>query len=147
MPRAQWVQASTLLVVVYRIRACSPSVLHLGREHQGYLVLDRENVVDGAIVPFGPEMRAVRRVDQLRRDPDPGPAPTYAALENITHAKLLRRLADVDRTSFVDEAPIAGDDPKPVELRQSGDDVFNEAIAEILLLGVAAHVLKGQYGN
>jgi hypothetical protein len=100
-----------------------------------------------AIVALSPQVRAVRRVDQLRRDPDPGAAPANAALENITHAELSRGFADVNRTSFVDEARIARDDPKSVELRQSGDDVLDEAIAEIFLLGVTAHVLKGQHGN
>jgi hypothetical protein len=92
-------------------------------------------------------VRAVRRVYQLRGNPDPGPAPANAALENIAHAELLRGFANVDRACFVNEARIARDDPKPVEFRQSGDDVFDEAVAEILLLGVAAHVLKGQNGN
>src|SRR5258708_4443423 len=53
--------------------------LHLGCQDQSDLVLDSKNIVYGAIVTLGPEMRAVLCVDQLRRDPD-----AVAALANAT---------------------------------------------------------------
>lgn len=92
-------------------------------------------------------MGTVFCIDQLRRDPDAVTALANTALKNIPHAKLLRRFADVARTSFVNEAGIARDDAQPCKLRQGGDNVFDQAIAEMLLLWVAGHVLEGQNGN
>src|SRR4029077_9168310 len=40
------------------------------------------------------------------------------------------------------EARIARDDKEASELRQGSDDVFGDAVAKVLLLGIAAHVLK-----
>ena len=102
-------------------------------------------VVDRAVVTFRPEVRAVLCVDQLRRDADAVAALANAALQNVSDAKLLRRLADIDRTSFVNEAGIACDDPQSRQLRQGGDDVLDQTIAEIILLGIAAHVLEWQH--
>src|SRR4029077_14825333 len=84
--------------------------MHFGCEDEGDFVLDGENIVQGAVVTFGPEMRTVYCVDQLRRDPDAVPALANAALQNVSHAELLRRLANIDRTTLVNEARIACDD-------------------------------------
>jgi hypothetical protein len=92
-------------------------------------------------------MHAIVCIDQLRRDPNAIAAPANAALENISDAELLRRLADIDRTPFVDEAGIAGDHPQPCDFRQGGDDILDQAVAEILLLRIAAHVLEWQYND
>ena len=57
-------------------------------------------VVDRAIVTFRPEVRAVCCVDQLRRDADAVAALANAALQHVSDAELLRRLADIDRGSL-----------------------------------------------
>ena len=117
--------------------------LHLGRQAQRDFVLDRENVVDGAVVALRPDVGAVACVDQLRGDPNAIAALANATLQYIAHAELLRRLAHVDRAPLVDEARIARDHPQPGELRQRREDVVDQAVAEMLLLRVAAHVLEG----
>ena len=53
-----------------------------------------------------------------------------AALQDVSHAELPGRLADVDGAALVDEAGIAGDDAQPGQLRQRGDDVLDQAVGE-----------------
>jgi len=86
--------------------------LHFGCQDERDFVLDGENVVDGAVVTFRPEVRAVLCIDQLRRDPDAVAALANAALKDVSRTKLLRCLADIDRTPLVNEAGIARDDPQ-----------------------------------
>ena len=40
---------------------------------------------------------------------------------------------------------IAGDDEQPLDAGQAGDDVFDHAVDEIVLLGISAHVLERQH--
>jgi hypothetical protein len=81
--------------------------LHFGRDDQGDLVLDGENIVERPVVALGPEVRSGLRVDELRSDPDPVAAPPNAPFEQIAHAKLLADLAEVNRATLVGEAGIA----------------------------------------
>src|SRR5271165_5703248 len=89
-----------------RLFALSQLDLHFDRQDQGDFVLDRKNIVDGAIVAFGPKVRAILCVDQLSGDTDATAALANAALQNISHAELPRGFADIDRTPFVHEAGI-----------------------------------------
>ena len=56
-------------------------------------------------------------------------------------------VADVDRAPLVGEARIARDHRQTGDLRQIGDDVFADAVGEILLFRVARHVGERQDGD
>ena len=49
--------------------------------------------------------------------------------------------------ALVDEGRVARDDEEPAQLRQRGDDVLADAVGEIILLRLAAHVGEGQHGD
>ncbi len=51
------------------------------------------------------------------------------------------------RPTLVGECRVAGDDKQAGELREVGDEVFGETVAEILLLRVLTHVDKGQHDD
>src|SRR4029077_18536432 len=85
--------------------------LHLGCQNQRDFVLDGKYVVDRTVIAFGPDVRAVAGVDKLRRYANSVAALANAALQNVPHTKLLRRLADVDCMPLVHEAGIARDYP------------------------------------
>ena len=85
--------------------------LHLGRQDQCDFVLDGENVVDRAVITFGPDMRVSVGIDKLRRYANAVTTLANAALQNVAHTELLRRFADVACFSLVDEGGIARDDP------------------------------------
>jgi hypothetical protein len=54
-------------------------------------------------------------------------------------------LAYIDRFRFESEGGIARDDKKGGDFREVGDDVLGYPVAEIFLLGVAAHIGEGQH--
>ena len=92
-------------------------------------------------------MPAGRRVDELGGDPDPSARFAHAPLEDVAHAEALTDLAEVDVLALEGEGGIAGDHEKPRKLRERGDDVLRDAVGEIFLLRVAAHVVERQHGD
>ena len=70
-----------------------------------------------------------------------------AAFEHIAHAEFAPDLPDVWRLALVGEARIARDHEQRRGTRQRRDDVLDDAVGEILLLGIAAHVLERQHGD
>jgi len=70
-----------------------------------------------------------------------------AAFHHVTHAQFAADLLDVRRAPFVSEARIARDHEQPAHVTQCGDDVLDDAVREVLLLRVIAHVLEGQHGD
>ncbi|MGY4600762.1 hypothetical protein ACVWXL_008508 [Bradyrhizobium sp. GM22.5] len=51
----------------------------------------------------------------------------------------------LDRASLVGKGRVAGDHHEPALLRQRGEDVLADAVAEIVLCGIAAHVLESEH--
>ena len=114
----------------------------------------------------GPQPRSLRRpvthrsfqlpileVKQTERQPeilvcliavrDPGEK-SLAAFEEVAHAQLAAYLLNVYGLALVSEARIGRDHKQPAEPRQSRNDVLDHPISKVLLLGIAAHVLKWQ---
>ena len=71
-----------------------------------------ENVLQRAVEPVGPQMRAVCRIDQLSCDAHPVSAFSHRAFEDIADPQLAADLLHVDRAALVGEGRIAGDDEK-----------------------------------
>ena len=107
-------------------------------------VLNREHVGDRAIVAIGPEMPTGRGIDELRIDPHLPPRPAHAALENVLHTELATDLLDVDGSTLVREARVAGDHEETRDLRQIRNQVFGHAVNEVFLLRVVAHIRERQ---
>ena len=108
-----------------------------------HLVLDREHVMQLAVVSLGPPVNAGRCLDKLRGDANPLAAPPNAALQHVSRAQLFPNLPYIDRLAFVLEARISSDDQKLGKARQLGDDVLGNAVAEIVLLGSPLRLTKG----
>ncbi len=90
-------------------------------------------------------MRAVGGVDQLAGDTQPGSRLAHTAFQYEPHTQFPGHLAHIHRAALVGEAGVAGDDEQLLEARQRRDDVFDHAIGEVILFGIATHVVKGQY--
>jgi hypothetical protein len=111
------------------------------------LVLHREDVLQIAVVTLRPDVHAARGIDELRGDAHPGAGLSHAALDHVLGAELAPHLGHVRRLSLERERGIAGDDGNIAEVGERRDDVLGDAVGEIFLLRVAAHVDEGQHGD
>src|SRR3984957_14579733 len=112
---------------------------------RGHLVLQLENVLKRPVETIGPKMRAIACVDQLAGDAHLIAALAHGTFEDVTDTKLASYSFNIDRLTCVSEARIASDDEQTANARQCGTDLLDHAVGEILLLGIARHVLEGQH--
>jgi hypothetical protein len=56
-------------------------------------------------------------------------------------------LSHINRLAIVGKGRIARDHEQAAIARQRDDDVLDQPIDELLLFGIAAHVLEGQHGD
>jgi hypothetical protein len=94
-----------------------------------------------------PEIRSRRCVDQLTANAQAVARLAHASLEDIAHPQFAPDLLYVHGAAFVGKARIARDHEQVPEAPQGLDDVFHDAVREVFLIGVIAHVLEGQHGN
>ena len=92
-------------------------------------------------------MPAVECVDQLRCHAYAVGRLADAPFEHIAHAEFFGHGAQVDGFALIGERTVSRNDKQFVEARQLCNDVFGNAVGEVILLRVAAHIDKGQYRN
>jgi hypothetical protein len=83
-------------------------------------------------------MRPRGGIDQLRGNANAVPDQPHAALQHVAHAELAPDLTDIDSLALVLEAGVASDDEQLAEARQLGNNIFHNAVGQILLLRIAA---------
>src|SRR5947199_39280 len=113
----------------------------------GDFVLNGEYVSQVPIKTFRPDMAAVLAAHELSRYAHPFSDLPHASFQDKGNAKLLADLLHFYRLAFVGKGSVARDHEQSGDLGQVSDDVLRNPIAEVLLLGVAAHVVKRQNGN
>jgi hypothetical protein len=108
------------------------------------VVLQRERVGGGPVVALGPEVRLVRRADQLGGDPQAISLPSHASLDEVVDTQLAADLVDGLAGLLVDVRGRARDDRQPLrpEARERGRQLLREAVAQELLGGIAGEVLE-----
>ena len=111
----------------------------------GDFILHGEDVAELPVVPFSPVMGTCKRVDELGADSQPIAAAADAAFQHVAHAKLAGDLAHVDGAVLVDERGVSGDDEQPSDVGKTGDQILCEAIGEVVLIGIVAHIGEGQH--
>src|SRR5204863_9952530 len=117
------------------------------RDHSpGHFVLNGEDIFALPVVSLRPDLRAAKRIDQLRSYAYSVTRIPYAPLHHIADAERATHGRNIHIATEL-ETRIAGYDEERVIARQLGDDVLGDAVAEILLLGTAAQVCKRQHGN
>jgi len=115
------------------------------RDFLGDVVLQLEDIGELAIVMLGPVVGAAHRVDKFGRDPQAIARLSHASFQDVAYAEFASDLLYVDGPPLVNEARMTRDDQEPPQPRKGGDDVLGNAIAEVVLLGIAAQVQKGQH--
>ena len=123
--------------------------LRLDRRDDGLgdLVLHGEHVGEVAVVAFRPDVAAAGNVDELRGDAHTVAALAHAALDDVADAEFLGDLPHVHGLALVGKGRVARNHEEPAQLRQAGNDVLADSVGEILLLQLAAHIDKGEYGD
>src|SRR6516162_2291471 len=111
------------------------------------IVLKLQGVLHVAVEAVGPEMRPVRGVDQLRSDAHATACLAHRPFQYVPDTEFASDLLHVDHLAFVSEARISGYDEEPANAAERGNNVLNHSLGEIFLLGIAAHIGKGQHGN
>jgi len=100
-----------------------------------------------AVVALGPDLAAAVALDQLRRDAYAPARFADAALEHVADLELSRDLRHVEALALERERRVARHDEQRRDLVQVGDDVFADAVAEVLLFRIAAHVGERQHAD
>ena len=120
--------------------------LQLQRRHDLLhdLILQGEDVLQWAVVALGPQVTAGGGVDQLRGDPHLLVRFLHAAFQHVAHAHLFPHVLHLHRFAFVGEGRVAGDDKETGDAGEVAGEHFGDAVAEVVLLGVFAHVVEGQ---
>ena len=118
---------------------------HRCRDALGDLLLDREHVLDGSVVPLRPEMGAGRGIDELGGDAHAVAGAADAALDHVAGAERAADLAHVRALAAEGERGVAGDHHEVAEARELRDDVLGDAVAEVGLFRIAAHVVERQH--
>ena len=106
----------------------------------GDLILQLEHVLEVAVVPVGPEMGIGRGIDELPGDAQPTAGAAHAPFEDVADSELPPDLADVHRPVLVGEGRVAGDNEELRKARQRGDNVLDDPVGKVLLIGIGAHV-------
>ena len=73
------------------------------------LALDRKQIVQIAIVLFGPNVGVSARVDQLRVQMKPRAGPADASLQNVRYPQLVTDLAHISLAAIIHDAGPADD--------------------------------------
>src|SRR5262249_39418309 len=82
-----------------------------------HLVLEVEDVLQGAVETVGPQLHAVRPVDELPCNAHPVSRLAHAAFKHIADTKLAADLLHFDAATFVGKCGISGDHEQPAHAR------------------------------
>ena len=110
-------------------------------------VLQFKNIRHDAIESFRPEVAAAATIDQLRIDANLVAAAAYTAFQYVAHAEFGGYGAQVDRLAFIGKARVTANHEQSGYSRQVGGQVFGDAVGEVILLAIAAHVVEWQNGD
>ena len=84
-------------------------------------------------------------IHQLRGDPHAVAFLAHIAFDQVADAEALADLADVLAAVLEREGRGAGDDLQLRAIRQAIDELFGQAVAEVLVVRVVAAIDEGQY--
>jgi hypothetical protein len=109
-----------------------------------YLVLKREGILELSVVTLGPDVFVPDRIDELRGHSNPVVDFADAPFDHVLAAELARDRPRIDTAPLVGERGLPRPDLDPGDGLQPRRQVFDEAIREVRLCGILAHVDERQ---
>src|ERR1700733_5914685 len=111
------------------------------------IILNGKNIDHLTIIPFRPEMRFIVYLDELSGDPNAIARSSDAAFENGSYSESLTDDAQILFLAAKSKRRRASNYPQLLHLGKSIDNLFSQAVAEVLVLLVSAEVHKGEHSN
>ena len=111
------------------------------------LVLHLEHILHLPVVTLGPQREIGMRVDELRIDAKPRSGATQASRQYVSGVELLTDRRRRHCLVAISEDRSARENLQPLDLRKLGDNVFSDAVAQILILFDAAQVFEIEHGD
>ena len=71
----------------------------------------------------------------------------YAAFQGVAYAQFASHVLDIRRLAFVGEGGVAGDDKEAGDAGEICGEDFGDAVAEVVLFGIFAHVVEWQHDD
>ena len=117
------------------------------RDQARDFVLDGENVLEIARECVGPQMKPVRRLDELRRDPHTLACSADAAFDDMSHAQLPRDLGDRCVLALEVKGRGSRRNLEPGHLGEQIEQLLTNAVGKVFVLFVGAQVGEGEHGD
>ncbi len=109
-----------------------------------HLVLEREHVLQAALVAVRPEVAVGRSVDELRRDAHAPGRSHHRAFHDTFHAQLARDLGQRLGAALVAHHRLPRDHTQRRPGGEVGDERVRHAVAEVVLRGISGQVGQGE---
>src|SRR5262245_17959902 len=110
--------------------------LDSARDRHRDFVLDLQDLLDIAVVSFSPDVSAGLRFDQPRADAQALTAPSDAAFDDVVSAEIETGPPSIEWLPLERERGASRNHEQRSMLGERGDDVFGNALREVLLAGV-----------
>lgn len=116
-----------------------------GHRRFGDFTLQREQIVRATVVALRPQVGTTGGIDQLHRDPQPVAVVTHAAFDHVVHAERAGDGANVLGPILEREGRRARGDLQRRRLGQPMDQFLSQAIGEVFVVPVRAHIGERQH--
>ena len=88
------------------------------------LILEGEDIGEVPVVTVGPDVRAGRSIDQLRRDAHPIAELAHASFDNVADRQFSADLRHADGSALVNKSRVARGNQQTGDLREVSDQIF-----------------------
>jgi hypothetical protein len=117
------------------------------RNCAGNLILKDKDVCHFPVISLGPNVGSVVCRDELGGDADTSAGSPHAAFDDVLDIQCAGDLPDVLVLSLEGEGGSSRNDFQFRHVRQSIDQLFCEAVGEVFVLRITAHIYECQHSD
>ena len=115
-----------------------------GRGGRRHIVLEREDILDPAIITLGPDRVFCLRLDQVDGDPQPASRAPEASREQVAHTKLVADFSQRLRMRGNRESGVPRDDHEVAETAEIGNEIGDHTLAEVEVGWISRNIFERQ---